>query len=372
MASHGSRQVWQIAGGEITRDYSGIFLVNDVMFLGPGKFGPYIAEKARYNDAVQRGEITRSSSHEVRRFATEVRQGDIILLRLWHHVKAIGLVPRTPPYVWDQRWEDVFGWDLQHSRRVVWQHQLEPELARIQAKHGLFDHMKQVPTFTRVRSPKVLEPLEHLFDQCEEREPVYIKEAFPELSEDQLGRELFAHGLPNDSVDNVLQALQRQRRLAEWYGSAGRLVARPTEHEVVAHMILPLLLALGWSEQLLAVEWHKIDLAAFRATPTTKDNCVLVCEAKGFGHGLQNVLEQALKYHSRHKLSACNKILITDGARLYLYERRDGEWSDEAAGYLNVHHIRRNHLAPPNTNAVDTIVALTPTGVLREVPRPEV
>ena len=27
--------------------------------------------------------------------------------------------------------------------------------------------------------------------------------------------------------------------------------------------MLPLLLALGWSEQLLAVEWKKIDLAAF-------------------------------------------------------------------------------------------------------------
>ncbi len=96
---------------------------------------------------------------------------------------------------------------------------------------------------------------------------------------------------------------------------------------------------------------------------------MLVCEAKGLGHGLQDVFDQAVKYHRKHRLEACNKILLTDGARLYLYERRDGEWSDRAAGYLNVHFIRKNHLAPPNTNAVDTIVALTPTGVLRELPR---
>ena len=58
----------------------------------------------------------------------------------------------------------------------------------------------------------------------------------------------------------------------------------------MAHIILPLLLALGWSEQLLAVEWQKIDLAAFGSTPTTAKTCVLVCEAEGLGHGLQDVL----------------------------------------------------------------------------------
>ncbi len=68
-----------------------------------------------------------------------------------------------------------------------------------------------------------------------------------------------------------------------WYREYGHASARPDEHEVVAHMVLPLLLALGWSEQLLAVEWHKVDLAGFWGTPTIPENCVLMCEAKGVG-----------------------------------------------------------------------------------------
>ena len=133
------------------------------------------------------------------------------------------------------------------------------------------------------------------------------------------------------------------------------------------NMILPLMLALGWSEQLLAVEWHKIDLAAFRGTPTTAEKCVLVCEAKGYGHGLQNIFQQAQQYAELFKLDHCKKILLTDGGRMYLYERKDKDWNNQPTGYLNVNLIRTNHIAPQNTNAIDTIVALTPSGITREV-----
>lgn len=57
-----------------------------------------------------------------------------------------------------------------------------------------------------------------------------------------------------------------------------------------------MLLALGWSEHLLAVEWQRIDLAAFRATPTTNETCVLVCEGKGPWRGLADDFEQAKGY----------------------------------------------------------------------------
>ena len=175
--------------------------------------------------------------------------------------------------------------------------------------------------------------------------------------------------MPNEAVDKVLLAIQRQRRLSGWYSGQKHKGGRPTEHEVVAHMILPLLLALGWSEQLLAVEWKRIDRAGFWGTPTSEERCVLVCEAKGMGHGLQNVFAQARRYVHGLRLTEVQKILLTDGTRLYLYERRGERWSDEPVGYLNVHLIRTNHLAPADTNAVDTIVALTPAGVTRPLSR---
>jgi hypothetical protein len=230
--------------------------------------------------------------------------------------------------------------------------------------------MKEIPTLTQVRDRKVLDLVEPLFGQCDERQLRDLPPLPPDpLTLEEVGTQLFAKGLPNEFVDRTLVATQRQRRLAAWYEGLGAKSVRPGEHEVVAHMILPLLLALGWSEQLLAVEWNRIDLTAFAETPTTKETCVLVCEAKGLGHGLQDSFDQAREYVRRLKLSRCRKILLTDGERLYLYHREVDDWGDAPAGYINVHKIRTDHIAPAGTNAIDTIVALTPTGVEREMPR---
>ncbi len=233
--------------------------------------------------------------------------------------------------------------------------------------HGLFSHMKQIPTFSRVHVAKVLAPIEPLFAQTRKRALKQLPSPLPKpLNMDEVGQELFSKGLPNDAVDKVLVAVERQRRLVKWYEKDKVKSGRPTEHEVVAHMVLPLMLALGWSEQLLAVEWRRIDLAGFSGTPTTEERCIFVCEAKGLGHGLQNVLQQAKLYVERLTLSNCCKILISDGVRLYLYGRKNREWADMPIGYLNVNSIRTNHIAPENTNAIDTIMALAPSRIMEE------
>jgi type I restriction enzyme R subunit len=67
-----------------------------------------------------------------------------------------------------------------------------------------------------------------------------------------------------------------------------------------------------------------------------------IIEAKRVTVGPQNVLEQAKRYSQG----------VTDGI---------GNWN----GYLNIHGIRTRHIIPENTNAVDTIVALTPAGLAR-------
>lgn len=350
-------QVWQIAAGDRGRNYTELFLRHDVMFMGPGDYGDYISNKEAYR-----------KSSQVKRFASSVKQGDIVLLRFCHCVVAIGKVAGEG-YEWNRVFDDVFGWDLQHTHRVLWQHHPTEQLTEIQKEKDLFGDRKQQPTFTAVYDKSVLDRITSLFDQCRTRPLNPMPEKLPEpLTMEQLGEELFSKGLPNEAVDKVIVAIQRQRRLAKWYEEHGGKSVRPTEHEVVAHMILPFLLALGWSEQLLAVEWHKIDLAAFWGTPTIDENCCLVCEAKGLGHGLQNIFAQATKYVEKSKLNNCKKIVLTDGTRLYLYQRlKNSEWNEVPVGYLNFKLIRTNHIAPANTNAVDTIMALTPAGISRDI-----
>lgn len=359
-------QVWQISSGEGGRRYTDIFLEYDIMFLGPGFPGAYCDEV--YDKVVDCGHLSSSKRGAVRSFAQSVKVGDIVLLRDTYHVKAIGIVDGEG-YSHNDCFDDVYGWDLQHTHRVVWQDHLTEELKDLQKTSALFSSRKQIPMFTRVHDKVVLEPIRHLFSSVSERPLKPLPSTLPlPLDLEQLGEELFSKGLSNEVVESLIVAMRRQRRLSHWYNTHGRRSGRPTEHEVVAHMILPLLLALGWSEQLLSIEWNKIDLAAFWGTPTTSENCTMVCEAKVLGHGLIEALDQAANYVKKHELNNCKKIMLTDGTRIYVFERTsDSKWNEKPTGYLNINLIRTNHLAPANTNAIDTIMALTPAGMTRNI-----
>lgn len=362
-------QVWQIAAGTSERDYTKLFLDHDIMFMGPGKYGDYKENESIYKRAVEDGRETKRKVNMVRCFVREVKEDQIVLLRRGKSVVAIGLV-HGPVYEWNETFDDVFGWDVQHTRRVVWQEHLKQELEKIQSDEDgkLFSHMgARMQTLLKVDDNKVLNRIRFLFSRCDKR-PLKSMPDPPSkhLEMEEVGQELFSKGLPNDAVDRVLLAIKRQRRIFKWYETHGVKSKRPTEHEVVAHMVLPLLLALGWSEQLLALEWHRIDLAGFRSAPTTEQNCVLVCEAKYLGSGLQDAFKQPREYVKDPKLKNCHKILLTDGARFYLYEKKSQGWNDEPIGYLNVNLIRTNHLIPKKANAIDTIMALTPAGIVQE------
>lgn len=353
-------RVWQIAAGEAGRKYADLFLAHDVMFCGPGRFGQF--SESVYGDLHSRGLISTGKLTQIKQFATAVQPGDIVLLRSGYNVESIGVV-HSDGYQHSTIFDDVFGWDSEHTCRVAWQHDLTTELAQIQAERPLFNLRKQIPAFTAVGDETILEPIRHLFDRCQSRPLRPLPETPPPaLSLDELSEALFRRGLGFAAVDQLRRSLEKQRRLIDWYQSAG-MKERPTEHEVVAHVILPLLLALGWSEQLLAVEWRKIDLAIFSGTPTDQKRCRLVCEAKGMGHGLQDDLQQAIRYTETLKLTACDKILLADGGRFYLYRRRADGWEQQPSGYLNVLKVREDHLLPRGTSAIDTIVALTPMGI---------
>ena len=231
--------VWQIACGENGLRYDDLFLKHDVMFCGPGRFGPY--EKQAYSDLIDAGRETAEKVSIVRRFATTVHAGDIVLLRFGQRVIAIGVVA-DDEYEHTTTFDDVDGWDLEHSRRVIWQHQLSEELQAIQSDSGLFAAQRQ-GTFSIVNAETVIEPIRHLFDRCEERELVDMPAAPSDpLTEDELGQALFDKGLAYDTTHRVCQAIARIRRLIDWYKSSSLAPNRPAEHEVVAHVILPLLM----------------------------------------------------------------------------------------------------------------------------------
>ncbi len=101
--------VWQISGGPASRSYAEVFLKHGVALIGPGDAGPWTPER---DDTAFDGSF-------VRRFASEVLAGDLVLLRSGlATVAAVGLVGGGYQYL--NAFDDVNGWDLHHARRVRW------------------------------------------------------------------------------------------------------------------------------------------------------------------------------------------------------------------------------------------------------------
>jgi len=179
---------------------------------------------------------------------------------------------------------------------------------------------------------------------------------------EELGVELFRAGISNKNIEDILKALQQASRLCSWYVSE-HCGQRPSEHEVVSHIILPLFLGLGWSHQQMAVEWQRVDVAFFRGTPTAEKSCVMILEAKGLGQGLGEVLRQPIEYIGRVGLANVRYILTTDGANLFVYSRLGNTWDTNPRGYINASSLQKQYVLPKDTDLVKTLVMLQPSSV---------
>lgn len=99
--------VWQISSGPRSGPYADEFISHGVALVGPGDTGPW------------RPSNLLSEWPQVRLFASEVQEGDVLLLRSGNsQVQAIGII--ASDYMYLDQFDDVNGWDLQHARRVRW------------------------------------------------------------------------------------------------------------------------------------------------------------------------------------------------------------------------------------------------------------
>ena len=229
------RTIWQVSAGPADRSYADQFLIHGVALIGPGDTGPWRSERS---DEEFEGGF-------VRRFAAELRVGDVLLLRTGlSTIRAVGLVASDYQYL--PQFDDVNGWDLQHARRMRWCALPEPydlgnrvfganppRLSRIQAEE-IVRYANQVvqspPTDWQARALPSL-PVE---------EPT-LETPPPEL------RELVAQ------VHDLLPL----------YWDTVTFGERPMEDELVVHYVVPFLRALGWPVEKIAVQWRHVDVSVF-------------------------------------------------------------------------------------------------------------
>jgi len=303
------RTVWQISGGPASRAFADVFLRFGVGLIGPGDAGAWSPD--RDDDEFEGG--------FVRRFAGEVREGDVVLLRTGlSKIRAVGLV--AGEYVYLNQFDDVNGWDLQHGRRIRW----GPLPDDYDFGSSVFGAN---PTrFSRVGNQAVLDYAERFLNSP----PTHWQAAgLPNLPEEEP---------PLDDVPDQLRGvLAVVHDLADLMWDRERFGEHPREDELVAHFVVPFVQALGWPTERIAVKWRHIDVCLFRELPRIPENVHLVIEAKRLGAGVEGALEQAKGYVEA--IGVPRDVVVTDGIRYRMYS---SERDFEPLAYANLARLKRS------------------------------
>jgi hypothetical protein len=233
----------------------------------------------------------------------------------------------------DKEWlRDFDGWDLRAYCFVRW-HVPEKPIPTDGLTRATIQHVKS--QILKRLADKLIETTRPRTDEEIEPEPIPTRP----VSDQEILEHLIEHGLRPSSAEELTQAFNRIRLLAQYYH--GRTWEDIREHETRTFLVIPLLLALGWAEQQIKIELpvksrQRADVACF-SRPYVGDpkHCVMLIETKGFSQGLDFAREQAHGY-AEH-FPNCHIILVSNGYCYKAYKRGGhGSFSQNPTAYLNL------------------------------------
>ena len=148
-----------------------------------------------------------------------------------------------------------------------------------------------------------------------------------EISDEDILRFLIVQGLRPSAADELTTTFRRIRRLADYYCKHSNGWKEIREHETRTFLVVPLLLALGWAEQQLKIEFPcaggRVDIACFPG-PYSGDGaeCSVLIETKDFATGLDFAPDQARRYAD--SFPKCRVLVVTNGWCYKAYVRDGG------------------------------------------------
>jgi len=328
------RKYWQVAAGSAGRDYADRFLQFGMAFVGGDK-----------QIATMKG----------------VSAGDVILLkRGLYQIVAVGeVVHRDGKFRGekDKKWlYDFDGWELIAYCYVDWR---KPD-APVQTDGLTRATIQKAPQAKHI---EIAESLLSLPVQSFEPEP----ESTRDVEDIEILRFLISEGLRPSAADELTETIRKIRLLSEYYYGHCRW-EDVREHETRTFLVVPLLLALGWSEQQIKIEYPcsrgRVDVACFnRAFRRKNDDCVVLIETKDFSSGLDYAPTQARQY--AESFPACRVMVVTNGYCYKTYLKSDDGFSSKPSAYLNLLSPQdRYPLDPKNVEgALGVLKWLLPTSL---------
>ena len=298
---------WQIEAGSDGRDYSEYFLRFGMAFVG----GDEQKETMKY-----------------------VNIGDVVILKkgLSKILAAGKVVQRNGMHrgEGDKEWLRYFdGWELDAYCYVDWKMLDDGPvnvtgLAR-RAICGVNQHSPKQVAENILKSGKSMPYVSEPVDK-------------EQVTDEGLLKFLIKEGLRVSAADDLTRTFAKIRLLANYYYENSWDDVR--EHEARTFLVVPLLLALGWSEQQLKIELPceggKVDIACFRRNYNgSADDCVAIIETKSFSTGLYYTKDQAVGYSQN--FPSCKVIAVTNGFTYKIFNKEcDGSFKDCPSAYINL------------------------------------
>jgi len=305
-------RVWQVAAGTWDRPYADVFLKHAVALIGPGNLGAWLPGSD--------GES--GSPAVVRSFASGPDEGEPVVLRLGQSaILAVGVI--AGGYEYYEQFSDVRGWDLQHTRRVRWFELPEPH-----------DFGRKVFGAVPARFSRTWdrEVIDYALSIVNSSLTGWRKAPLPPLPEEE--PELTE--LPSRLEPLVGEA----HDLLSFYWGPDYRSNLPTEDETVAHVVVPVLKALGWRSEHIAIKWRSIDVALLDPPRREPTNVQFVIEAKKLGSGLEGALMQPKGYAAALGVpQQAVGIVTTDGLRYLLYVA-DAAGNYKQVAYANLQRLK--------------------------------
>ncbi len=325
-------QIWQMAAGDTDRDFVDLCLKWGIIVLGPGRQGHMLGTKNVYEN-LKRDGISSRMITMLEKFAKDIKVGDIVVLRLGKsEVHGVGIV--RGDYGWDACLSDVDGWDLCHYHSVEWvwaKPDGEPKIFKDALKFG--DSLQFINQTDK--TAELLKWVASLPEPSGNFVPAPMPKCGKELTIDQLVQPLYDYGIGLNSLSDLKDCIAELQALAKWYQTYSN---DPSEHETVTHLIVPLLRALGWTPQRIALEYHqsgkgRADIALYSYGNRQEEFLTAIVEAKKFQRSCMQAEAQVRNYAAHHT----SRLIVTDGIRYGVFVKDvNGQFPAVPTAYLNL------------------------------------
>lgn len=310
---------WQIAAGSSGRDYSSLFLKYGVAFVG--------------------GDSQIASIQEI-------KLGDFIALKqgLSTIIAAGRIIEKDGKHCGcgDKEWlRDFDGWNLPAYCHVEWYKLNTPS-----ATTGLTRS-----TVQKIHQQHHKDIVNEIIEKGTKLDSVAEPAITERIDDKTLLKFLIREGLRPASANELKDTIEKIRLLAEYYYRECDW-EDVREHETRTFLVIPFLLALGWSEQQIKIELSctggRIDIACFKKNYNGKNNdCLILIETKGFHSGLDYAHSQALAYSK--DFPNCQAVIVTNGYcyKVYLRGLEDNTFTTSPSAYLNILYPRDKYPIDP-------------------------